>query len=303
MASTNSPVQCRARSIFACALVVVLPTVVGTSVRPAVARQAEHRDDSTTSPAGRIPGINEPVPGGLVVRARTLKLRTNVPDALVFIDSELVGRAREGTFRIEPDAHLVQLTAPTLGAWSIEPVSSRLPRYALPSAPDTVEVELTFPHHYYINSDPYGAEVQVRTDSLRLVGRTPVRFAVDGSPASEIVLSLDGYRAETWVPTTALWNRHVASLDPAEDGASSVLVSVDEGRRWWIDALSIVVAGAGAATAVHYKFKADRRYDVYSQTGDPSLRPEIRRLDTRSAVGLGVMQAGLALFAIRMVLD
>lgn len=247
--------------------------------------------------------MNEAVPVEMAVRARTLKLRTNVPDALVFIDSKLVGRAREGTFRIQTDARLVQLTAPTLGAWSIEPVSRRLSQVLLRSAPDTVEVELTFPYHYYINSAPYGAEVRVRTDSLRQVGRTPVRFAVHGSPASEIVLSLDGYREETWVPTTALWNRHVTALDPAETGSSTVLVTVDEKKRWWIDAVSLVVAGAGAATAVHYKFKADRRYEVYSQTGDPSLRPEIRRLDTRSAVGLGVMQAGLALFAIRMVLD
>ena len=54
--------------------------------------------------------------------------------------------------------------------------------------------------------------------------------------------------------------------------------------------------------AVHFKFKADRRYDRYVETGDPALRPAIKRYDTYSGVALGVMQAGAGLFAVRLIL-
>ena len=47
---------------------------------------------------------------------------------------------------------------------------------------------------------------------------------------------------------------------------------------------------------------ADNRFDRYQETGDPLLRPTIRTYDTRSAVALGAMQAGVGVFAIRLVL-
>lgn len=83
-----------------------------------------------------------------------------------------------------------------------------------------------------------------------------------------------------------------------------VAISVAEparSKRTWIDYAAVSGALVAGAVAVHYKMKADARYDVYRQTGDPTLRPEIRRLDTRSGIAVGAMQVGITVFAIRLI--
>ncbi len=73
-------------------------------------------------------------------------------------------------------------------------------------------------------------------------------------------------------------------------------------RLNWIDYSILAATGAAAVVAVHYKFKADDLYRAYLDTGDPTLRPRIRSLDTRSAVALGTMQAGVVTFGARLLL-
>ena len=72
-------------------------------------------------------------------------------------------------------------------------------------------------------------------------------------------------------------------------------------QKAWIDYVAISGAIVAGAVAVHYKMKADSRYDVYGQTGDPTLRPEIKRLDTRAGIAVGAMQVGITVFAIRLL--
>ncbi len=70
----------------------------------------------------------------------------------------------------------------------------------------------------------------------------------------------------------------------------------------WVDYALIAATGASAVVAIHYKFKADRLYDDYQETGDPSLRGEIRALDRRSGIAVVGMQAGVGIFAVRLLL-
>lgn len=72
--------------------------------------------------------------------------------------------------------------------------------------------------------------------------------------------------------------------------------------RVWVDAAALGLAVAATAVSVNYKFDADRRFAAYERTGDPTLRPEIKRLDTRAAVALGVGMAGLGVFTLRLAL-
>lgn len=72
--------------------------------------------------------------------------------------------------------------------------------------------------------------------------------------------------------------------------------------RVWVDAAALGLALAATAVSVNYKFDADRRFAAYERTGDPTLRPEIERLDTRAAVALGVGMASLGVFTLRLAL-
>ena len=236
-------------------------------------------------------------------RVRTLLLDTNVPAALVFVDSVLIGRAERRVFAITSRARVVQLAAPTPGSWSITPISADIPASRDAHASDTVAIELRFPYHYYVNSRPYGADVRVLGDSARVVGHTPVTFQSPEPADSGFEISLAGYRDVVWSPKPGLWSTHDVELEPLDERVVSPVIRDMDGRRWWIDAVALGVAGASAAAGIHYKFKADRRYEVYEGSGDPSLRPEIKRLDVRSGVALGVMQAALGVLVVRLIID
>ena len=57
---------------------------------------------------------------------------------------------------------------------------------------------------------------------------------------------------------------------------------------------------AASALAIHFRTKADNRFDDYHEKGNLSLKSDIRRLDVQSGVALGVMQLGLGVVVFRL---
>lgn len=233
---------------------------------------------------------------------RVLDLTSNLDEGLVFVDSVLVGVARQRHFRVSTDAKLVHVTVPRLGSWSVTPLRYELPADRSPERVDTVVTRLDFPYYYRLNSNPPGAAVRF-SGASSTAGVTPLVVERSEPLSGEVSFSRAGFEEALWQPGVSVWNSYTAELRPSNGMSSPVASVAPQRKRRWIDALALGVAGGAAAVAVHYKFKADRRYEVYEENGDPSLRPEIRRLDIRSGVALGVMQVGLGVFAVRMVLD
>jgi hypothetical protein len=207
-----------------------------------------------------------------------------------------------------PSARLVVVPAIAAG-WERDAITLALPpRDAAwgDAAPgDTLRFRADFPHLYRFESVPYGASVvDAAGDTL---GATPLTLSYGEPLTSRVTFALAGFRPEAVdQPGDALWNRHVVRLEPLGEGSEvsgvAVLGLTPPKRRRWIDAAALTTALVGGAVAVHYKFKADRRYDEYTETTDPALRSDIRRFDTYSAVGLGAMQTGVGVFAIRLIL-
>jgi len=56
-----------------------------------------------------------------------------------------------------------------------------------------------------------------------------------------------------------------------------------------------------AVLAIHYRTKADNRFDDYASSGSASLRAKINRLDRQSGIALGTMQLGLGFVAVRLI--
>ena len=69
----------------------------------------------------------------------------------------------------------------------------------------------------------------------------------------------------------------------------------------WIDYVAIGTAIAGGILAVHYRTKADNRFDDYNETRDPALKSDVKQLDLYSGVALGAMQVGLGVIAFRLI--
>lgn len=231
----------------------------------------------------------------------TVHVQTNDPNAVVFADSLRLGRARLGVFRVPPSARMLRLIASGGDAWSVDP--QVMPLTATDG--DTVRVHLPFPYHYNIETLPFGVATYLVTNGVRKsLGKTPALFITHDAPTGVFVLEREGYRAAQITPGREIWNPYLVSMEPLDaDMVDPIGRPVRPAHKHrWIDYSAAVLAIAGGALAVHYKFKADRLDDQYRKTGDPVARPRIRTLDDRSAVSLGVMQAGLVVLAVRFVL-
>lgn len=232
---------------------------------------------------------------------------TNLPDAVLYADSLRLGRVGEGLVHVPAWARMLRLV-PEVDAWSVEPLMRPLPASAFEETTggDTLRLSMRFPYHYAIESVPFGASVYLEEENARAeLGTTPLVYRAEAPLTGVLVVERQGYGPVRLEPGADVWNREVLVLEPLIP-AGVATVEMDWNppapRRRWIDVAALGLAAVGGATAVYYKFKADDRYDVYQETGDPALRPEIRRYDLYSGVALGAMQVGVGVFALRLVL-
>ena len=244
---------------------------------------------------------------GMVSQARAqapgsvLYLETNMQDALVYIDSVMVGRAENGYFQLPEGARSLELIPSFSDAWSIRPLSYPLEH----RLGDTLRVELNFAYHYYLNSVPFDAEVYHETlEDQEFLGLTPFVFESAGPLSGELVFVSDGYKTQRIEPGERIWNEHSLVLDLTEQQFEDRFASQRRERRLsWLD---YTIAGATLASgllAVRYKMEADKRYERYAENGDPLLRPPVRRMDTYAGLALGSMQVGLGYLAVRLVIN
>lgn len=230
-----------------------------------------------------------------------VELQTNAPQSSVYVDDALIGRASQRYFVVPSNSETIRLVFGGRESWSIPPASTRLTDLA---QADTVCIRVDFPYRYRFESKPFGARVTGASDE-RLMGLTPFETTTNLPLRGPVTFELEGYWSEEIDPGSEIWNVHAVRLrpiDPNEETAARIELSPPRERRKWIDYAALGTAALAGVVAVHYKFKADRRYDRYRESGDPSIRTEVKRYDVYSGVALGVMQAGIGLFTVRLVL-
>ncbi len=233
--------------------------------------------------------------------SRMIDLRSNMGSAMVYVDSVYIGRVSDQFFTVPSTAQYLILVPPSIDSWAIPPLESNLQQLA----GDTLKMSLDFQYHYRVESIPYDAQVFVETPGDRtLLGDTPMLQAFDDPIRGMLLVVKDGYEPLRLTPGEEIWNQHHVSLKEkmVEDGPHAFWKPGNKSSRW-VSMLAGGVALASGALAVHYKFKADRRYARYEETGDPDLRPGFERYDRYAGVALGTMQVGIGVLAVRLVLN
>ncbi|WP_456428600.1 hypothetical protein [Rhodocaloribacter sp.] len=233
-----------------------------------------------------------------------LLLETNDPHAMVFADSVWLGPASKAAFVLPDGARVLRLVPPAADAWSIETLHAPLGDLA---PGDTLALRLSFPYYYRVETIPFGASVYGVSRSGRVkLGETPLTYRSDAPLTGELLIDRPGYETVHVEAGAKVWNRYVFALEPVAlassgDAPPEISWQPPKKRRVWIDYVAVGTAVAAGALAVHFKTKADHRFDRYRETGDPALRPTIERFDTYSGIALGVSQVGLGVFAIRLI--
>lgn len=240
----------------------------------------------------------------LLVAAPTLAqsvvvVESNDPRAHVYADDTWLGQASQETFEVALAFDEIRVVSSAIATWGVPSVRQRAGRA------DTLFVQARFPYAYRLEATPYKAEVFLEdAEGRQSLGMTPVVLSVDEPLAGLLSFEREGFASVDITPGDEFWNRHQAVMQPLEAvaaGAPEVRLDIETGRRRWIDYSALAVAAVGGVLAVHYKSEADKRFDLYAETGDPALRPGIERLDNQSAVALGAMQTGIGIFALRLV--
>lgn len=228
---------------------------------------------------------------------RQLALTSNADSAGVWVDGAWLGSVEDGPFMIASSAREVVVRPPGNGLWSINPLRFDLEEVS----GESIILDASFEHHYRIESIPSGASVFLGETGL---GKTPMIHRSPVPLEQMIRLELSGYTSETIEAGTRLWNHVSVPMTPAGSMAEAIGSNhvLDEKGPNWVNIAVTASAFVAGALAVHYRTKADNRFDDYGVTGKESLRSDIRRLDVQSGVALGVMQAGLGFVAVRLAL-
>ncbi len=237
-----------------------------------------------------------------LAQAQSLAIvNSNDPNAHVYADSTWLGLASLQSFLVPEGTALVRVVPRNVGVWGLATITA-------PVSPrsDTTIVAAQFPYTYRLETTPVGADIYRILDGERIhLGATPQVSMFDAPIGGLLSFEKQGYATVEVPPGDAFWNRHLAVMRPLSGGTSprtDLHLEAPGRSKRWIDYVAVGAALAGGILAVHYKTKADNRFDVYQETGNPDLRPRIENFDTRSAWALGAMQAGVGVFAIRLAL-
>ena len=248
------------------------------------------------------------------VQSGYLRLESVGPDAAVAVNGSAVPtRAVGGDLLVGPlAAGDAALTVWPDGqeTWNGRQAQTRVA--VVPA--DTVRVAALWAARTVVTSVPYGARVVVEQEGqpLQALGTTPLTYDSEAPLTGTLVVEADGYAPARLALAEARTERHAILLRPlpgdeaAPAGVYTYGATRNTGRRW-IDYAAAGLAVAGAATAIYYKFEADALDDRYrdvsdARYADPALLREAERLDTASLVGLGAMQLGVGVLAVRFVL-
>lgn len=215
--------------------------------------------------------------------------------AYVFLDSVRVGTTPFTADSLAPGLHRLRLVQIDLSSWLTGTINDTV----LLAPGDRKTMSYHFIPRINLITEPSGATVSI-ADSI--IGTTPLMISASSGQAlpERVTVEKHGYE------------KMVIPLTTGQEGINFVLLK----KIWQSDlpegpmsnevtggrsSLKIFIAGgaalaAGVATA-YFKIKADGRNQQFLETGIPSLRDDMRRLDTAAAISLVVTQIGFAFFS------
>jgi hypothetical protein len=155
----------------------------------------------------------------------------------------------------------------------------------------------SFRYYYFINSNPFNAEVFYK-DSL--LGLTPVRFATSDKLSGKIILRKKGYREETVNLDDYNFDKGVeVLLKPAIADEERIVLknygtSFVKKRSLTGILTSGIVAIASGTIAYTAKEKANDLYNTYIVTRNQNDLNKVNRYDLYSGISLALMQVSVA---------
>lgn len=214
----------------------------------------------------------------------------------VFIDSAYVGKTPLRGLTLNEGKYAVKVFYPSIFAWNsivkvetvqVSPGSATEKIFELGSA-------------LAINSVPSGGSVTYQGSEL---GTTPLYVRSPSRLTGELLVQKEGYREER-IPINAQMSMPLAvQLKPKQSGESLIAGDVltngygmGASNHWmtYTSGATMIVSGVLSA---YFKDKANRDFDSYTQSNDPTLLSSTQRLDRWAAISLVISQLSFAVLA------
>lgn len=225
-----------------------------------------------------------------------IDLICETPGLNVWLDGELVGQTPLSSLKTNEGFHSIEVRHPDPGQW----LGVNWEKSFFIRQNETITLEVTFPKSTWIMSQPSQATVYVNG---RLKGATPLVLELPSDSAASITVEKEGYEIYHIDPMqinqTILQIQLIKSEGLIQLGNDVPRIN----RRWtWAGGILALVSGG---IGFYCKYRADRAYDKYLQSNNPTDMnrhfDEAVRYDKLMGVFYGVGEASLGLSLIMVI--
>ena len=162
----------------------------------------------------------------------------------------------------------------------------------------------------HIESNRANANVFADSEWIGTVSDSPFEVLSSVKKISVIQPELDLWLTKPFVfDLEALGQKREYTLKATFENAPAAIssplqqtgVGVNQTRSKWINYTAAGTSLVAGILAIHFRTKADNRFEDYLETGNPGLKKQVQRLDVQSGLALGAMQLGVGVIAFRLV--
>ena len=214
-----------------------------------------------------------------------LIIKSDIDALIVFIDDSLRNNNTDLNYEIEKGLHIISVIENTK-RWNGKNFTDTI---RVENCDDLI-LEYNFHSDILLETEPQDVYV-FRNDSL--IGFTPLFISSD---FDELQLQKPGYLA-----------KKVSRNDVFKSGKITLDFIGDHRKENFYDGMlfKILVGTAIAlgATTAHFKLQADKKFDEYQVTGDPSLLDETDKYDLISGVTFVALQINFGLIIYMFLTD
>lgn len=227
------------------------------------------------------------------LRIFKLSVISNVENARIFFDTLYIGVTPVYNFNVYEGHHKIKVYSPvSLKNWESENFVTDV------FINEDTTLNFNFRYFYYFNSDPFGAKVYLRTDSL--LGITPLRIFTDERLTGNVIFKKKNFKDYLFdLSEYDFENGLNVSLKTKGSEHINDVVYKNKGtqfntKRSLVPIISLSVASvAGGFFAISFKNKANDAYNNYLLTGDNSKLEESQKNDKYFVISLVLMQAAV----------
>jgi hypothetical protein len=231
----------------------------------------------------------------------SLTLRTGSDTALVFIDSERVGRTPLTIDSLPPGRHALRLLQTDINSWLTGSIDDTV--HLAPGEHRTLQY--AFDRRVMVVTDPSGAVVYMG-DSI--AGTTPcVLLSRSAALPSSVTVERKGYeKTVLQLPggSAGIARAELKKIWQSEQPENVLMNESGSSERTNLKLfVAAGVAVAAGVTAAYLKIRADGQNNLYLSTGDAAFQRETHRLDTSAGVALFITEVGFAFFSYYLLSD